>query len=135
VTTEILLHRQKARSFVAQAAELDAATKPEAVIHLSYYAMYHAAAAALLARTGSVPARHAGIIGQFGLLVRNLDDVARRAGKALNVAFDTRVLADYDIGQGDLAQDARQIQADSAVFLKVCDRLIDDPEYGNPSSL
>jgi uncharacterized protein (UPF0332 family) len=53
-----------------------------AIIHSSYYAMFHAARAVLFEATGNAPKRHDGVIQQFGLLVRDLDDALRVAGKA-----------------------------------------------------
>jgi uncharacterized protein (UPF0332 family) len=58
--------------------------------------MFHAARAVLFQAVGDAPKRHDRTIQQFGLLVRNLDDALRNAGRALNEAKDERTDADYD---------------------------------------
>ena len=67
-----------------------------AVIHSSYYAMFHAARGVLFQAIGNAPKRHDRVIQQFGLLVRDLDDALRAVGKAFNHAKDERTAADYD---------------------------------------
>ena len=67
-----------------------------ALIHSSYYAMFHAARAVLFQAVGDAPKRHDRTIQQFGLLVRNLDDALRSAGKAFNEVKDEPTDADYD---------------------------------------
>jgi HEPN domain len=74
----------------------DADASPMAIIHSSYYAMFHAARAVLFQVTGRAPKRHDQAIQHFGLLVRDLDDAVRAAGKAFNEVKDERTAADYD---------------------------------------
>ena len=102
----------------AEAQDTDAS--PMAVIHSSYYAMFHAARAVLFTATGSAPKRHDGVIQQFGLLVRDFDDALRMAGKAFNGVKDERTAADYDetiVPSPEEAREARQAALD---FLAVC---------------
>jgi uncharacterized protein (UPF0332 family) len=63
---------------------------PMAIIHSSYYAMFHASRAVLFQVTGEAPKTHDQTIQQFGLLVRDLDDALRAAGKAFNEVKDER---------------------------------------------
>ncbi len=129
---EVRLRLSKARGFLTQAEAIDLSAGPEASIHLCYYAMYHAAVAVLTDRTGTAPAKHTGIIGQFGLLVRDMGDSARLAGRALNLAYDTRVLADYDVGQTDLTQDAERLRVDARSFLQFCETLVPQAPSSGP---
>jgi uncharacterized protein (UPF0332 family) len=64
---------------LTEAAVQNAEASPMAVIHSSYYAMFHAARAVLFKATGNAPKRHDGAIQQFGLLVRDLDNALRAA--------------------------------------------------------
>lgn len=123
MSDEIGLRLQKARIMLDQANELDPATKSEAVIHLCYYAMYHAAVAVLLSRNGTAPSKHGGVISQFGLLVKD-DPTARAAGKALNLAYDARLLSDYQFERADLSVHAARLRAEAEEFLRASHRLL-----------
>ena len=70
-----------------------------AIIHSSYYAMFHAARAVLFQVTDQAPKTHDQTIQQFGLLVRDLDDALRAAGKAFNEVKDERNEADYGVDE------------------------------------
>jgi uncharacterized protein (UPF0332 family) len=111
---------QKAEAHLREAMAQDADASPMAIIHSSYYAMFHAARAVLFQVTGSAPKRHDRAIQQFGLLVRDVDDALRDAGKEFNEVKDERTAADYDetiVPSPDEARDALQA---AAVFLAVC---------------
>ena len=92
-----------------------------AIVHSSYYAMFHAARAVLFQATSSAPKAHDRTIQRFGLLVRDLDEVLRAAGRAFNALKDERNAADYDeaiVLSADEARDALQAATD---FLSACD--------------
>jgi uncharacterized protein (UPF0332 family) len=91
-----------------------------AVIHSSYYAMFHAARAVLFEATGDAPKRHDRAIQQFGLLVRDRDDALRAAGKALNDAQDERTDADYDEAIAPSPEEAREVLRAAVDFLTAC---------------
>jgi uncharacterized protein (UPF0332 family) len=65
VKVEAARRLAKAERFLAQAMQLVAGESPEATIHLSYYAMLHAAAAVLIERESRAPKTHGAIIGKF----------------------------------------------------------------------
>ena len=111
---------QKAEAHLREGLAQDADASPMAIIHSSYYAMFHTARAVLFQVTGQAPKTHDRTIQQFGLLVRDLDDALRAAGKALNEVKDERNEADYDetiLPSSDEARDALQAAAD---FLDIC---------------
>ncbi|MDR3532646.1 MAG: HEPN domain-containing protein [Rhodopila sp.] len=91
-----------------------------AVIHSSYYAMFHGARAVLFHAVGSAPKRHDGVIQQFGLLVRDLDDALRAAGKAFNEVKDERTAADYDETIVPSPEEAKDAHLAAANFLAIC---------------
>lgn len=124
MTDEVRLRFAKAKSLLAQAQRLDPERDAEGVVHLAYYAMYHGAIAVLVARAEPTPTKHAAVIGQFGRLVKDLDADAQAAGRAINHAYDVRILADYDIGGHSLGEDARMILGCAASFLETCQRLV-----------
>jgi len=124
---EVAAHLEKARRLLSQAQALDADAAPEAIAHLSYYAMFHAATAVLIAR-GPTPARtHQGVIGAFGRLVKDLGADPRSHGKALNRAQDLRLLADYGAQVPDLEETSAASRADAQRFVDYCERVLQDP--------
>jgi HEPN domain len=76
-----------------EAIAQDAYASPMAIIHSSYYAMFHAARAVLFQVTGRAPKRHDWVIQQSGLLVRGFDNALRDGGKAFNEIKDERTAA------------------------------------------
>jgi uncharacterized protein (UPF0332 family) len=55
VTPEVEERLTKAKRFLAEAEMLSPGVAPEAVIHVAYYAMLHAATAVIVARQGRAP--------------------------------------------------------------------------------
>jgi uncharacterized protein (UPF0332 family) len=110
---------RKAEAHLREALAQNADASPMAVIHSAYYAMFHAARAVLFQAIGDAPQRHDRVIQQFGLLVRNLDDALRAAGKALNDAKDEQTDADYDEAIVPSPEDAREVLRAAVDFLAV----------------
>jgi uncharacterized protein (UPF0332 family) len=110
----------KAEAHLLEAVAQDADASPMAVIHSSYYAMFHAARAVLFQAAGRAPKRHDGVIQQFGLLVRGMDDALRAAGKAFNEIKDERTAADYDETIVPSPEEAREALLAAGNFLGIC---------------
>jgi uncharacterized protein (UPF0332 family)/predicted nucleotidyltransferase len=96
----------------------------EGVIHGAYYAMFHAARAALLAVDGAASTNHGRVVETFKPMVRR----RRLAGGrdhavALEAAFELRMKADY--GSDDLTAAGRQLRNQVAPFLEFCTKLVD----------
>jgi len=120
VKQEAADHRAKAERMLRQAESLAADQAPEAVIHLAYYAMFHAATAVLL-EAGTAPAlTHGGLIGGFGRLMRDRGETARLQGRVLNRAEDQRLQADYGVSLPDLADAAGGLLRDARTFVAFC---------------
>lgn len=110
----------KAEAHLREASAQDADASPMAVIHSSYYAMFHAARAVLFQAAGRAPKRHDGVIQQFGLLVRDMDDALRAAGRAFNEVKDERTAADYDETIVPSPEEAREALLAARNFLTLC---------------
>ena len=110
----------KAEAHLREAEAQDAATSPMAIIHSCYYAMFHAARAVLFKATGQAPKTHDQTIQQFGLLVRDLDDALRAAGKAFNEVKDERNEADYNETVIPSPDEARHTLEAAVDFLDLC---------------
>jgi len=108
---------RKAAAHLREAVAQDAEASPMAVIHSSYYAMFHAARAVLFQVAGDAPKRHDTVIQRFGLLARDLDEAMRAAGRAFNAAKDNRNAADYDEAALSSPDDARDSLVAARAFL------------------
>jgi uncharacterized protein (UPF0332 family) len=100
---------------------------PNACIHSAYYAMYHAAAAALFASGGvgkrrDVPKSHEHVIERFGRLVANETGDLAAQGKVLSVARNERMIADYDVVSGASGIDAAETTKSARKFVDACMR-------------
>jgi len=117
-------HLAKARRLLRQARALDAKDAPEGIVHLSYYAMFHAATAVLIRHRDGPSRTHVGLIGTFGRFVKERGATARQHGRALNRAEGLRLQADYGISYQDLSEAAEVILKDAGAFTDFCERVI-----------
>lgn|GEM_PF-1382516 len=124
MTAEVRQRLRKARRLVRIARSYDVDKDPEGVAHHAYYAMYNAASAVFLARDGSHPKTHGSIVGQFGLLVKDMPGKAREHGRAFREAFELRLLADYDAGATGLASRAQASLAAATALIAFASSLI-----------
>jgi uncharacterized protein (UPF0332 family) len=96
-----------------------AAAFPRLRVHAAYYAVFHAARACLLRCTGSAPKKHASVVRQFGLLVKDRPPVVQ-AGRDLNWLRVMRRTADYSDGAVLSAEQAARSVETAASFLALC---------------
>jgi uncharacterized protein (UPF0332 family) len=94
VTEDVRLHLEEADACLAQAGLLLASSYPSGAVSRSYYAMFHAATAALLHR-GIRRRSHQGIIAAFGQTFAKPGIIDARFHKHLARAFDLRQESDY----------------------------------------
>ena len=113
----------KAERFLRQATVLDEAVMTEAVIHCSYYTMFHAAAAVLLERTGKAPKTHAAMVGQFSSIARTTGKDAELLARRFNRAESRRLVSDYDDAPAE-EDDAASVRSSAVEFLALCRRLL-----------
>ncbi len=105
-TTELL---RKADAALASARrDLDAGDLDGAANRL-YYAMFHAARAALLSIGEPAQGRHGTIIAQFGLHFCKDGPLPTELGRAINEAQELRVESDYGAGTPDVTEVAAYV--------------------------
>jgi uncharacterized protein (UPF0332 family)/predicted nucleotidyltransferase len=124
----VLKHAQDALAKADRFAELAAGTlddRFEGVIHGSYYAMFHAARAALLAIEGSATTKHGRVGEVFAEMVqrRSLAAPAPDFAATLKKAYELRNEGDY--GNQDLTEEGRWLRAQVAPFLTFCRSLVE----------
>ena len=126
----VLEHARDALSKAERFAELASETlddRFEGVVHGSYYAMFHAARAALLVLEGSASTNHGRVVDTFAQAVRRrqLEPPAADCATALSEAFELRIEADY--GNKDLTEAGRRLRERVAPFLTLARSLVDRP--------
>lgn len=97
---------------------LDAASR-------AYYAMYHAAMAALSTEDVSVKT-HKGTISQFYLKFISTGKLPAELGKALSYAFEKRTSGDYEVYFELDENDSSRILSDAENFLHTIRQFLND---------
>jgi uncharacterized protein (UPF0332 family) len=130
VNAEVSARLAKADAYLGSVVSNADTDVPETVVSTAYYAMYHAAAAVVLTRTGDIPKTHSQPIGLFGQIVRTLGDAARGMGRSLNEAYDRRVAGDYSSALTMLRSDALRARDAAVAFVTFCKSLLAGPATG-----
>lgn len=123
------LEWEKANRTLAEALAQDPSRTPLSVIRTSYYAMFHAALAAILINTVSPPKKHDSVKRQFGDLVKDRGVAFRDAASALSSMLKQRIKADYEADPSLTEEQARAAVITAQAFLDLCSR-----EFGFPRS-
>ena len=119
-------HVEKARSFLEEASAADPNGLPRAMIHVCYYAMYHAVAAALIAAHGSAPTSHGRAIHKgSALLAERLGPEGEQAGESIYRAYQLRLLVDYSVDPDHLVDRASRLREEAEQVLASCHKLLD----------
>jgi uncharacterized protein (UPF0332 family) len=98
---------------------------PEVVAPAAYYAMYHAAVAALVHIGIARPSSDLGAIKQFTRRFRAATPDAGEYSKRLRRALERRLIADHDVTNKLTVEDSRIACDDAVVFVTFCERLIE----------
>jgi len=98
---------------------------PNACVHSAYYAMHHCASAAILAaggvgKRGDVPQSHEHVIQHYGNLIASEPGYLAQSGMVISRARTDRMVADYDLVQGVLNEDAADTVRDARQFVDAC---------------
>jgi uncharacterized protein len=123
----VLEHARDALAKAERFAKLAVETPDErfeGVVHGSYYAMFHAARAALLAAEGTASSKHGRVVKAFARMVKRgkLGTVASDCAATLEQAYEYRAQADY--GSEDLSEVGRQLRERVAPFLSFCRSMV-----------
>jgi uncharacterized protein (UPF0332 family) len=105
-TTEFL---KKADAALASAKRELAAGDLDGTANRLYYAMFHAARAALLSIGEAAQGRHATIIAQFGRCFCKDGPLPTELGRAINEAQELRLEGDYGAGTPDATEVAAHV--------------------------
>jgi uncharacterized protein (UPF0332 family) len=101
----------------------------EGVVHGAYYAMFHAARAALLALEGSASTNHGRVVETFEQAMRRRRiKEGREHAAVLAGAAELRIKADYS--HEDLTDAGRSLRAQVRPFLEFCRKLVDTAAGG-----
>ena len=119
---EVRLHLESAEDCLAQAELLRAASHAGAAISRAYYAMFHAATAALL-HEGIERHSHQGIISAFGQTFTKSGRVDPRFHRYLKEVFDLRQESDYQPMVRLIDERAQEVLGRAREFVSVCRKL------------
>jgi uncharacterized protein (UPF0332 family)/predicted nucleotidyltransferase len=124
----VLEHARDALAKAERFAELAVETPDErfeGVIHGAYYAMFHAARAALLAVEGTASTNHGRVVEAFARMVKRdkLGATAGACATTLKQAYELRAQADY--GSEDLTSAGRRLRRRLAPFLALCRSMVE----------
>jgi uncharacterized protein len=123
----VLQHARTAMDKAERFAEQAEQALPQAyetITHNSYYAMFHAARAALLALEGSASTNHGQVVKAFKrAMTRRRIKGGREHAAALADAAELRIKADYS--HEDLTEAGRSLRAQVRPFLECCRKLVD----------
>lgn len=123
---EIANRLAKAHRFLDEAEKADPGESPLSIAHDAYYAMFHAALAVLVRNMEHPPTKHGAVIGEFGRLVKDFGDDARRMGRSINDAQELRINADYAPEGSPTTEDAAAAREDAHAFVAFCESLLDE---------
>ena len=129
MTADAAAHRRRADELREQAERQSPQTAPDAVVTLSYYAVFHAALAALLTAYGTAPSKHGKVHRALAKLAETQEGEARarEIESAIEDAYEMRVRANYepDTRPDETRADAERIPALRDTVIAFCDRVID----------
>ena len=119
---EVRLHFERADDCIKDAELLLAGQRHSAVVGRAYYAMFHAATAALLRRDMKRHSHH-GIISAFGQVFVKSGKVEPRFHKYIAKAFDLRQESDYQPLVEITEQQANKVLERAREFVETCRKL------------
>jgi len=124
----VLEHARDALAKAERFAELAVETPDErfeGVIHGAYYAMFHAARAALLAVEDTASTNHGRVVETFARMVKRDEPgaVATASSRTLRQAYKLQAQADY--GKKDLTKAGRRLRERVLPFLTFCRRMVE----------
>jgi uncharacterized protein (UPF0332 family) len=96
---------------------LEGGRSAQSVINRAYYAMFYAALA-LLQKAGTVPSKHAGVIGSFDTDFVLKGAFPRELSQDFHKAFELRQTADYRALQWPSDEDVRETLAKAVRFVQ-----------------
>ena len=114
--TEIEALLAKAKRDLEFARQIDVAKYPEYVVGRAYYAMFHAAEAAL-AHLGLRYSKHSAVHAAFGKHLIKTGELPEHLHRWLLDAFDLRTGADYDIHFSIHSGAAREVLEQAEKFV------------------
>jgi uncharacterized protein (UPF0332 family)/predicted nucleotidyltransferase len=130
----VLQHARDALEKAERFAELSEETSDnrfEGVIHGAYYAMFHAARAAILAVQGRASTNHGQVVATFVRMVqrRRFGQEATDLAATLTEAYKLRAEADYRTVV-DLTEQGQALRAQMRLFLALCAGLVEERAKG-----
>jgi hypothetical protein len=122
VNAEVREHLERSKEFLDAADALLASGFPSVAVGRAYYAMFHAAMAALLER-GIIRSSHHALIAAFGQFLVKPGVVPPHFHAWLREVFELRSDTDYSATSRLTPEMARQVLARARAFVEICREL------------
>jgi uncharacterized protein (UPF0332 family) len=122
---DVELHLRRARRLLTMVLQRVEEELPEVIAHTAYYAMYHAALAALVHAGVPVPKTHSGMVARFTQQFRGTTPDANEQSARLSRGLQRRLIADYEADDTLTLEHARAARDDATAFIAFCERLTD----------
>ncbi len=119
MTEETQLHFEKAAECVEDAQILIDNLRPAAAVTRAYYAMFHAATAALTSK-GIQRKSHRGILSAFGEHLIKTGEIDKKFHKSLHEVFELRQQTDYNPVVDIDNYQAKEILTKAIDFVDAC---------------
>ncbi len=97
----------------------------KAAANRAYYAMFHAAHAAIFVVAGEKPRTHAGALNLFGRYLIRPGLLDRQRGRDLQDAYDLRQDSDYEVDMSPDEQLIAELVEKAEVFIEVVKALVE----------
>lgn len=94
-------------------------------ISRAYYAVFHAAQAALLIE-GATAETHKGVVMLFGLLLVKTGKIDKKYGRFLSNLKDDRETGDYEVMSWMDEEDAQNAATEAEEFIRTIEKFIED---------
>lgn len=114
---EIRDFTEKAEKFLSTAEQVLGIKDYDSCVSRCYYAMFFMAEAALLTKSLSASS-HKGVISLFGEHFVKTKLLERNLGKALNDAYDKRLVGDYGVGFTLTEREAKDLLVTAQDFIQ-----------------
>ena len=95
MTPETVLVLDRARDCLRDARRIAALPIPHVAAREAYLAVFHAAQAFILERSGRVVKTHTGVRSEFARLTQGKTSIGREVTRFLAISFEMKTIADY----------------------------------------
>jgi uncharacterized protein (UPF0332 family) len=128
VTPEAADYLAKAHDDLREAQIIASVGLAQSAARSAYYAVFHAAEALIVNRTGKIIKTHSGVRAEFARLARDIPELDRSFSAFLAESYKYKQISDYGVGPMPpiTAAEAERTLESAKVFTEAIARLVSD---------